>query len=206
MFLSQFLIRNRASLSAISVSRVCLFVLVQVLAWYPVVSEQSADLERHVRRQEQLQASWQKIQAQARLLEEKSFLQEDWVTYSVGDKVQGVATTWQIEGRALIKEWQVLLETVQEEVALRLVSATWKRGQDGTWYGQLLFDIQEPKRNRPYENWLPTSLKAGRFVEEDWTLVSTMRAGERASALLKHKNRPALGAPRKLVAYGGVGC
>ncbi|MEP3349196.1 MAG: hypothetical protein ABJN96_04475 [Marinomonas sp.] len=188
MFLSQFLKANRASLFTISGSRMCLLIFVQALAWYPVLSEKYLDVERQIKRKTQLSASWQKIQAQSRMMEEKDFLQVDWATYSVGDQDQGTATTWQIEGRALIKEWQVLLEKVQEKSALKLVSASWESEQDSTWHGQLLFDIQEPKRNRAYENWLPTNLKAGRFVEEDWTLVSTMRVGESASALLKHKD------------------
>ncbi|MEO9276023.1 hypothetical protein ABFY09_14395 [Marinomonas sp. 5E14-1] len=188
MFLSQFLKANRAFLFTVSCSRVCLLIFVQALAWYPVLSEKYLDVERQIKRKAQLSASWQKIQTQSRMMEEKDFLKVDWATYSVGDKVQGAATTWQVEGRTLIKEWQVLLEKVQEKIALRLVSASWESEQDGAWHGQLLFDIQEPKRNRAYEDWLPTNLKAGRFIEEDWTLVSTMRIGESASALLKHKD------------------
>jgi hypothetical protein len=187
MSLSQLWKINMASLLAINPRIICLLIILQLAAWYPVLSEKHSQLESHVKHKNQTVKAWQAIQRQSNIIEKGGFLQAPWVAYSVGKKEHGVLTEWQVEGSASITEWQVLLEKVQEQFALGLISVHWNKGISGNWYGDLSFDIKTPRANREYSNWLPVKLQTRRFVAKDWRLLSTMRVGDKTSALLEYK-------------------
>ena len=50
-----------------------------------------------------------------------------------------------------------------------------------------MFNINAPKVNREYHNWLPSKLRTYRFERKDWRLLSTVRTDESASALVTYK-------------------
>ena len=192
MSLSQLLKVNTSFLltisTSINTSMVCLLLILQLAIWYPTLSEEQSHLENQIKRRDRALTAWQKIKKQSNVIENNHFLQTSWTKQKIGMKEKGVVTQWQVEGQSSITEWQTLLEYIQERLSLGLVSVHWKRESSGDWYGRLSFDIQSPKANREYDNWLPTMLHIERIVEKDWRLLSTMREGDNVSALLEHKN------------------
>ncbi|ETX09653.1 hypothetical protein MUS1_06455 [Marinomonas ushuaiensis DSM 15871] len=189
MLLSQYLKIDISSLCNITGSTVCIFIMLQLAIWYPLLSGAQDDLERHIKRKERAETEWQKIQGQANRLKGMTFLNEVWVSHHIFSEKNAVPTQWFIEGTAGLIEWQTLLEKVEEHVALGMQSVHWQRLPNGQWQGCLLFDIKIPKANREYHNWLPTKLRSYPFVEKDWQVLSTMRVGENASALLEYKQQ-----------------
>ncbi|NLQ18545.1 hypothetical protein HGG82_13100 [Marinomonas sp. M1K-6] len=170
-----------------TVSLVVLLSLLQIAAWYPFLSQSHSEMTRHIRLKEQASEDWSKTRLQAEQLNDLVLSAVPWVTHDVAAEKDQVPTKWSIQGTASIAQWQHLFEVIEAQFALGLLSVDWQRTSDGRWFGRLSFDVQGMHGNRSYHNWLPTPLRAYRFVERDWRLLSTMRAGNVTSALLEYK-------------------
>lgn len=188
MSLSKYLKASKSSLSNINGSAVSLLILVQTAIWYPFLSQAQDELNRQAKLKARAEADWTKTQQQANRLRNMSLLDEPWVQHRVEDTEEGIPTQWSISGVASLTEWQAVLEKVEERYALGLLAASWQRDKNGDWRGHLLFSLETPKANREYHNWLPTKLRMSRFEQNDWQLLSTMRMGDKTSALVAYKD------------------
>lgn len=189
MSLSQYLNVNTSSLYNITRLTVCVFVMLQLAVWYPLLSDTQDDVDRYLKQKERAETEWRQIQEQGNKLKEAAFIDTDWVSHRITSEKNALPTLWSLEGSAGIFEWQTFFEQVEEHIALGLQSVYWKRQKNGQWRGRLLFDIETPKSNREYHNWLPTKLRGTPFVEKDWRILSTMRVDGNTSALLEHKKQ-----------------
>lgn len=188
MSLSKYLKASKSSLSNINGSAVSLLILVQTAIWYPFLSQAQDELNRQAKLKVRAEADWTKTQQQANQLRNMSLLDEPWVQHRVEGSEEGIPTQWSIRGAASLNEWQAVLEKVEERYALGLLAASWQRDKNGDWRGHLLFSLEAPKANREYHNWLPTKLRMSRFEQNDWQLLSTMRMGDKTSALVAYKD------------------
>ena len=188
MFLSKYLKINSASLVNINGSVVLLLILLQIAIWYPFLSQAHDESNRQTSLKNRAENDWKRTQQQANQLHEIPLLDESWIQHSVEAAKNGVPTQWSINGIASLMEWQNVLEKIEMQFALGLLAASWQREDNRGWRGRLLFSIEAPTANREYHNWLPTKLRMNRFQQEDWQLLSTMRMGEKASALVAYKN------------------
>ncbi|WP_421846639.1 hypothetical protein [Marinomonas sp.] len=188
MHLSQYLNIKKTSFFTIHGSSVLFLLLLQMAAWYPFLSDARDALKSQSRQKYQAAQRWEKAQIQAKQLEFIQFEAAPWAQHRVLATDQNVPTQWLLEGVASISKWQGLLEEIERQFALDLLSVSWRREQSGNWQGSLLFAVKAPKGNREFHNWLPTRLRAERFVLNDWQLLSTMRIGEITSALIIYKD------------------
>ncbi|RBP78275.1 hypothetical protein [Marinomonas rhizomae] len=188
MSLSKYLKASKASLRHINGSAVALMMFVQISLWYPFLSQAQEELNKQAKLKARAEASWEKIQQQVNQLRGMSLLNETWVQHRVEDSEKGIPTQWSIAGAASLAEWQAVLEKVEAQYALGLLAASWQREKNGDWRGHLLFSLETPKANRVYHNWLPTKLHMNRFEPNDWLLLSTMRMGDKTSALVAYKH------------------
>lgn len=176
-----------SSLYAIKGSVVLLLVMLQLAAWYPFLSQQQDDMNRQIRQKDRANHEWERVKKQAIELHTISFIDEPWARHHVVATQTNIPTKWSLEGIASVMEWQGLLEKVEMQVAVGLFSVYWQRADDGQWLGRFLFNINVPKANREYHNWLPSKLRAYRFERKDWRLLSTVRTDESTSALVAYK-------------------
>jgi|GEM_PF-1601204 hypothetical protein len=170
-------------------SVVCLFIFLQMAVWYPFLSSRHDDVSHHKRLNQQADVEWRQIKKQASALQQMRFPNTPWIQHSVEATKKDLPTQWLIEGAASLAEWQKILEQVEAQLPLILRTVSWQRRSNGDWKGRLLFALGVPENNREYHNWLPTRLRTERFNKNDWRLVSTMRAGSAASAMLTYKNK-----------------
>ncbi|MCW4628913.1 MULTISPECIES: hypothetical protein [Marinomonas] len=169
-------------------SIVLLFILLQMAVWYPLLSNLHDDVSHHTRLNNQAENEWRQWQKQANYLRQIHFPDTSWVQQRVVATEIDRPTQWLIEGTASLIAWQSVLEQVETQLPLVLHTVSWQRTQLGNWQGRLRFGLGVPKQNREYHNWLPTQLRTRRFNKDDWRLVSTMRVGAAASAMLNYKN------------------
>lgn len=188
MFLSKYLKASKASLNNINGSVVTLLIFLQIALWYPFLSQAQEESNRQHRLKERIENEWWKTQQQAKQLRHIRLPDESWLQHRVEDAKNGVPTQWSIEGIASLMKWQTVLEKIESQFALGLLAASWQKEPGGDWQGRLLFAIKTPNANREYHNWLPTKLYLNRFEQNDWLLLSTMRMGEKTSALVVYKN------------------
>jgi len=189
MSLSQYLKTKASFLYAINGSVVLLLVILQLAAWYPFLFQAQEHMNRHTRLKDRANQEWQQTQKHAKKLQTTNFVEASWARHRVEATQDGVPTKWSLEGIASVAEWQGLLEKAETQFALGLFSVYWQREPNGQWQGRFLFTINKPKANREYHHWLPTKLRASRFIKKDWHLLSTMRTGKDISALVTYKKK-----------------
>jgi hypothetical protein len=176
-----------SSLSTIKGSVVLPLVMLQLAAWYPFLSQIQDDMNRHIRQKDRVNHEWERVKQQAIKLHTIGFIDEPWARHHVVATQTNIPTKWSLEGIASVAEWQGLLEKIEVQFAVDLLSVYWQREDDGQWLGRFLFNINVPKANREYHNWLPSKLRAYRFERKDWHLLSTVRTDESTSALVTYK-------------------
>ena len=189
MFLSQSLQANAARLADIKGSMVVLLTVLQLAAWYPFISQAQEATDRRLMQKSRTLLEWKQIELQSERIIQASFPSVPWGVRNTASKTNLMPTQLELKGTASTMEWQTWLERIEALFPLGLMSASWQLSPNGKWIGRLLFDIKAPKKNREYHNWLPTKLRAEHFAAEDWRLLSIMKVGETASALIEHKQR-----------------
>lgn len=188
MYLSKFLKVNKKAFIKINVSTVILLLLLQAAIWYPFLSKAQDELNKQTRLTIRSESDWAKTQQQANQLRDINLPDHSWVQHKVEETKDGVPTQWSVNGSASLMEWQSVLESIETQFSLSLLAASWQKDDNENWRGHLLFAIEPPKVNREYHNWLPTKLHMNLFEPKDWQLLSTMRVGDKTSALVTYKN------------------
>lgn len=188
MFLFPYFQASKASLLRINLSLVLLLVTLQLAIWYPFLSHAVENEGRQLNLKQGALHSWNAIQQQNRALAMVDFEEHPWLLYRIVDTAQEVASVWEVEGTASLRQWQTALEQIEERFALMLLSVSWQREGNEQWHGKMQFAIQPPKMNREYHNWLPARILVERYIKKDWQLLSTMRTLENVFALVEYKS------------------
>ncbi|NVK72777.1 MAG: hypothetical protein HWE24_04790 [Oceanospirillaceae bacterium] len=189
MFLSPYLKIKKVSFFTIHGSSVLFLLLLQIAAWYPFLSDAQESLKQQSRLEYRAVEQWRKTQVQAKQLALAQFESASWAQHYIVASDQNIPTQWGVKGSASIRNWQILLEQIETQFHLVLLSVLWQREANGNWQGTLEFGIRAPKENRAFHNWLPAKIQADHFSRNDWQLLSTMRIGQNTSALLAYKER-----------------
>ncbi|WP_133012284.1 hypothetical protein [Marinomonas flavescens] len=165
-----------------------LLLILQAGCWYPLL--QTLYRESHDDQRQQVRFEKQRLDRmrQSEKLAQARFLQHDGIAARIVKAKEGQITQWAIRGEALLTQWQVLQEVIQENAALGLTTVVWSAKMNGRWHGDLVFDVLAPKPQRAYQDWLPVRLQAISKLPHHWELVSTMTFEGEASALLSHKS------------------
>ncbi|MEL0624740.1 hypothetical protein V6238_16805 [Marinomonas arenicola] len=165
----------------------CLLVVLQIAAWYPLWQYHQSDVQHDNKQQARMDGHTQLRQRQAKLLASNSFTSETLQTRVVNTE-KGEVTQWAISGKMLLGHWQAVQEKIQEKVAIGLVSASWTLTMDGHWQGHLLFDVLRPNKSQPQQDWLPARQVAMSGALAQWRLISVAVFQGEASALLSYQS------------------
>ncbi|MBR7889968.1 hypothetical protein J9B83_13700 [Marinomonas sp. A79] len=189
MSLSQYWQANKHTLLRINASTLVLLLVVQAAAWYPILSASQDRLDRQTAQRDKEMNQERKRHTYVKALQQLQLKEATWARYSVKASDNENELEWHIDGAASLAQWQRILESVEEHFALSLLSVSWHLQPNGEWQGTLGFQVNPPKRQREYHNWLPSRLGAERFVQADWQLLSTMRIADVTAALIAHKEQ-----------------
>lgn len=169
----------------------CLLILLQITAWYPLWQSYQSNAQQEQKQQASYLGKEAIRQRQNKQLESNSFVAQfdsDTLTTRVVSREKGEVMQWGISGKMLLSQWQVVQEHIQEQMDLGLESASWSLTLDGHWQGDLLFNVLMPAASRPQQDWLPVRLYAISNALEQWHLLSVLVFQGEASALLSYQS------------------
>lgn len=166
-----------------------LLLLIQVSLWYSSIQAVSENLLSQQRKLDRIIMKKEKKAVLQNLLLSEHFIQETWAHHQVIAYNGAYPKQWQLEGSAKLVEWKTLLEYIENVMSVSLSEVFWERVKGGYWKGRLVFNMLAMEHAEAYRNWLPYREQPALENTSDWLLVSTMKDGSKATALLQHKHQ-----------------
>lgn len=159
---------------------VCLLLVMQGAAWWPMLDEQWQQQEHQWRAQQRV-LSEQRRQQQvfatlaAKPLSEFGWLNTDWLA---------AQKRWQLHGVGSSQAWQAALLRAHELAELELHSGSWQMLASGLWQVRLEFQVHtQASRLSDALEW-PDMAQSALALAADWQLLSVLSQADQHRALL----------------------